>query len=1681
EADPTPATTGGNQTLCGVTSTTLTGNDVSAGVGTGAWSIVSGAGGSFVNNALFNTVFNGVAGNSYVLRWTVSNGTCTPSSADMTVTFDQNPTTANAGSDQTLCGTSTSLAGNVPTIGTGQWSFAPGGNTDGFGAITDVNSATSGFTGTAGVSYILRWTISNGVCSPSSNDVTINLEADPTPATTGGNQTLCGVTSTTLTGNDVSAGVGTGAWSIVSGAGGSFVNNALFNTVFNGVAGNSYVLRWTVSNGTCTPSSADMTVTFDQNPTTANAGPDQYICDNNTLLNANIPAIGVGQWSFINTDGLGIISDINSASTNFTGSYGFNYILRWTTSNGVCPNSTDDVNIEFDQIPIAAVSPGTQTICHNTSTNISLSELVGVSGLITYDWTVVYSGVSGPTNSGQELSTDIGGPVISEILTNTGNAPGTATYTIVATSAAPFNCASTSIDVVVTVMPEPTALAADETICSGNTTNIPITDPTGVAGTTFSWTILSNTNVSGASAGSGALIAQALTSADNVSTGSVTYEITPNANSCDGPTSTVTVTVNPVPVITNTPLELIQTYCSGTTLNFTPNSSVAGTTFSWTSSITGTIDGASVTASGSGTINDTPINNGNSLATVIYTITPSYLGCQGIPVNFIAFVRPTPDVAASDQTICSGELSNIAITNPNGVSNTSFDWVVSNITGAITGASDGSGSLISQALVNSSAVAGSVTYTITPSAFACNGSPLDVTVTVNPLPTVSAGVDLAICEGENAMLNGTIGGAATIATWTSSDGLGTFSPNNNDLNATFIPDASQVGSTITLTLTTDDPSGPCVAVQSSIALTINALPVLSFGGLNPEYAVNEPTVPLFGSPTGGTFVGPGIVSGLSFSPFEAGVGTHMIRYDYTDPITLCSNSSAPQMVVVNPLPDVGIPGLGATDFCFDDPDFQLIGDPVANNVTTFGVFSGPGVVNNEFFRPSLAGVGTHVIRYTFTDENNATNFTDVVVNVRDLPVSDFTVLNSCDGEVVAFNDMSSIPNPSSIVAWEWDFGDNSPIDNSQNPNHLYAAPGTYTITLTVESNFGCRSSKSADLEIGAFPITKFSWDRICYGDVTRFTDNTFFSSGTISSYSWDFGDPASGANNTSAQQNPTHVFSGPGTYDVTLTVTTGIGCMRSITEQVFILPAIGANDYPYSENFEAGAAGWVAEGPNNSWEWGTPDGSMVINSAASGSYAWVTNLTGSYNTGERSWVNTPCFDFSTMEKPMIAFKIWSHTEKQKSGVIVECSTDGGDTWTVLGDDSGIESVEWYNTSAIIGSPSSPGNVNIGDLGWSGKETGWVEVKHSLDRFRGYSSVRFRITFGADLNDPSISGLNGFAFDDFYIGERSKVILLEHFTNNSQAESGLSNDQVTSLVTQNSNEVFNINYHTSFPGFDLFNQENKPDPSARRLFYGLSEPPNSVFNGEHIFTLLNASNTAVLQDSIDKLSLETPLFDINLTLPATSNSQLDIDAVITATPVIPPGFNEELVVHTAIIETDVSGVEGIPAGITYYNVMKKLLPDASGNTINRTWNVNDTETVSESWTVQRAYDPTKLAVIVFVQNKNTKRVYQAAYLKAPDKQNVTVTGIDDGNGAFEDLIIYPQPASDHITLALSKSLQNRYTWKITDLRGVTVKNGSIERHEKGIDITTDTLTSGMYYIILEADDEEIIRRKILIVQ
>ncbi len=208
------------------------------------------------------------------------------------------------------------------------------------------------------------------------------------------------------------------------------------------------------------------------------------------------------------------------------------------------------------------------------------------------------------------------------------------------------------------------------------------------------------------------------------------------------------------------------------------------------------------------------------------------------------------------------------------------------------------------------------------------------------------------------------------------------------------------------------------------------------------------------------------------------------------------------------------------------------------------------------------------------------------------------------------------------------------------------------------------------------------------------------------------------------------------------------------------------SSYPYNESFETGQGGWSSGGTGNDWAWGTPS-KPVISSAGSGSKCFVTGglITSFYNNGERSWVQSPCFDFTSLVHPYITFRIFWETEYQYDGGNLQYSLDGANTWTNVGaynEPSNCLNANWYNYASIInlstlatvksgwcGSASSSPCSSVGAHG-SG---GWLLASHCLQNLAGEPNVIFRFTFGAGTQ---CNNFDGVAFDDVTIQEAPAI-------------------------------------------------------------------------------------------------------------------------------------------------------------------------------------------------------------------------------------------------------------------------------------------------------------------------------------
>ncbi|WP_333862061.1 PKD domain-containing protein, partial [Chitinophaga sp.] len=339
---PTTADAGADLSRCQSTTAALSGNTPT--VGTGMWTQVSGPTAVITDPHNPGTVVAQlVPGATHVFRWTISSGSCGSSADEMSVTVFDGTTAANAGPDQTVCNvTQASLAGNAPLNGTGTWSQVSGPNT---AAIASPNNAATNVSGLTAGTYVFRWTISNGVCIPSTDDVQIVVAPEPTPADPGPNQVLCNVQGATMAATAPSAG--TGAWSQVSGpTAGVFsdINNPAA-TVTNLTAG-AYVFAWTITSGNCRQVSQNVSVQIFPTPDNANAGPDQTQYNSGTfVMNANTPVSGNGRWTVVS--GQAIITNATLATTSVTIPVNSTAVLRWVIGSGACPPSTDDVTLRY--------------------------------------------------------------------------------------------------------------------------------------------------------------------------------------------------------------------------------------------------------------------------------------------------------------------------------------------------------------------------------------------------------------------------------------------------------------------------------------------------------------------------------------------------------------------------------------------------------------------------------------------------------------------------------------------------------------------------------------------------------------------------------------------------------------------------------------------------------------------------------------------------------------------------------------------------------------------------------------------------------------------------------------------------------------------------------------------------------------------------------------------------------------------------------------------------------------------------------------------------------------------------------------------------------------------------------------------------------------------------------------
>lgn len=277
----------------------------------------------------------------------------------------------------------------------------------------------------------------------------------------------------------------------------------------------------------------------------------------------------------------------------------------------------------------------------------------------------------------------------------------------------------------------------------------------------------------------------------------------------------------------NTGTNTAQQICSGLPLSYDPATGVSlpGSSFSWTAKNTDLNAGSSFSPAGSGKILDVIVNSSSTNnAVVVYEITPSLNGCAGIPFTFTVTVYPKPSAAAalSKPVICSGERSGITLTPS--FPGIKYTWT-STTSNGVTGNHDQpvptTTAAINETLINTGALAGTVTYKIIPiSATGCPGEEITVSIAVDPAVTAAtAGMDVSICDALTYTLDGNHPKSTETGTWLLTSGQTgvTFS----DLHSPNMAVSGLVaGETYTFSWTISG-TGICNPSVANVSITVN--------------------------------------------------------------------------------------------------------------------------------------------------------------------------------------------------------------------------------------------------------------------------------------------------------------------------------------------------------------------------------------------------------------------------------------------------------------------------------------------------------------------------------------------------------------------------------------------------------------------------------------------------------------------------------------------------------------------------------------------------------------------------------------------------------------------------------------------------------------------------------------------
>ena len=438
---------------------------------------------------------------------------------------------------------------------------------------------------------------------------------------------------------------------------------------------------------------------------------------NNSNPSIGLPATGIG--------------NIPSFTPSNSLSVPISTILTVTPISNSCNGNTISFSIVIKPIPILD-SVVSQSICNGG--NIMPVIFTSSTPNSTFNWTNNNTGLGLPTLTGN-------GNIGSFKTMNAGVLPDKMNFTVVPQA---NGCLGMGKTFTITVNPTPTLLSPVQPTGICNNSVFSYTLLSATPGTSFLWQRMANLTINGntTSGGLTQFIYETLNSTNTLSN-SALYAISLTVNGCTN-AQTIAVTITPSAVLSSA--TSIPAVCSGSILNFSPQTTTPNTLISWSRSVTAGITNPANT--GINTISEILTNNTYSAINLAYRVSLTTAGCSNSQ-TVTATILPTPTVNTQSFSICSG--GTINFTPINTADSTQLTWelpiIVPNI--SLTGATNATNwrKSFSQQLLNTTSQVAYAIYTIRTSANNCAGNNFSITVQVLPSPVINSVTLTGVCSG----------------------------------------------------------------------------------------------------------------------------------------------------------------------------------------------------------------------------------------------------------------------------------------------------------------------------------------------------------------------------------------------------------------------------------------------------------------------------------------------------------------------------------------------------------------------------------------------------------------------------------------------------------------------------------------------------------------------------------------------------------------------------------------------------------------------------------------------------------------------------------------------------------------------------------------------------------------------